>query len=100
MPRRSVLTVIERAELLALPIDDLERAQHFTFSDSDLAIIHQRRGEGNRVDFAAQLCWLRSLSVLFILFRELAPTWTHRHLSTPRVSCQRRLPAPPRIAGL
>ena len=61
MSRRPVLTVIEREELLALPADDLDRVQHFTFSDSDLAIICQRRGEGNRLGFAAPLCYLRSL---------------------------------------
>ena len=59
MPRRPVLTVIEREELLALPVDELECAQHYTLSDSDLAIIRQRRGEENRLGFAVQLCYLR-----------------------------------------
>jgi len=59
MPRRPVLTVIERQELLALPSDAVQRVQHFTLTDSDLAIIRQRRGEGNRLGFAAQLCYLR-----------------------------------------
>ena len=59
MPRRPVLTVIERQELLALPTDAVQRVQHFTLTDSDLAIIRQRRGEGNRLGFAAQLCYLR-----------------------------------------
>jgi hypothetical protein len=52
MPRRPVLTVIERQELLALPTDAVQRVQHFTLTDSDLAIIRQRRGEGNRLGFA------------------------------------------------
>ena len=30
MPRRPVLTIIEREELLALPVDELERVQHYT----------------------------------------------------------------------
>ena len=59
MPRRPVLTVIDREELLALPVDELERVQHYTLSDSDLAIIRERRGEGNRLCFAVQLCCLR-----------------------------------------
>jgi len=59
MPRRPVLTVIDREELLALPVDELERVQHYTLSDSDLAIIRERRGEGNRLGFAVQLCYLR-----------------------------------------
>ena len=58
MPRRPVLTVIEREELLALPVDALERVQHYTLSDSDLAIIRQRWGEENRLVFAVQLCYL------------------------------------------
>ena len=56
MPRPPVLTVIERQELLALPTDAVQRVQHFTLTDSDLAIIRQRRGERNRLGFAAQLC--------------------------------------------
>ncbi|MFM9921335.1 Tn3 family transposase [Lacisediminihabitans sp. H27-G8] len=59
MPRRPVLTVIERDELIALPIDELARVQHYTLSDSDLAIIRQRRGDENRLGFAVQLCYLR-----------------------------------------
>lgn len=59
MPRRPVLTVIEREELLALPVDELARVQHYTLSDSDLAIIRQRRGDENRLGFAVQLCYLR-----------------------------------------
>ena len=59
MPRRPVLTVIERQELLALPADAVQRVKHFTLTDSDLAIIRQRRGDGNRLGFAAQLCYLR-----------------------------------------
>lgn len=59
MPRRPVLTVIEREELLALPVDELGRVQHYTLSDSDLAIIRQRRGDENRLGFAVQLCYLR-----------------------------------------
>ncbi|TFB71686.1 Tn3 family transposase [Cryobacterium sp. Hz9] len=50
---------MERGELLALPVDALERVQHYTLSDSDLAIIRQRRGEENRLGFAVQVCYLR-----------------------------------------
>ena len=59
MPRRSVLTTTERAGLIAFPITDDEFVQHYTFSESDLAAIRQRRGKHNRFGFAVQLCYLR-----------------------------------------
>ena len=37
--------------------DDLIRL--YTFSDPDLALIHQHRGAANRLGFAIQLCCLR-----------------------------------------
>ncbi|WP_337219415.1 DUF4158 domain-containing protein, partial [Vibrio parahaemolyticus] len=37
--------------------DDLIR--HYTFNDTDLSIIRQRRGPANRLGFAVQLCYLR-----------------------------------------
>ena len=64
MPRRSILSAAERESLLALPDikDDLIR--HYTFSDSDLSIIRQRRGPANRLGFAVQLCYLRFPGVI------------------------------------
>lgn len=59
MPRRSVLTATEREQLLAFPDDAQQRIQHYTLSDSDLAMIRERRGQGNRLGFALQLCYLR-----------------------------------------
>jgi hypothetical protein len=48
MPRRSILSTAERDGLLALPggRDDLIR--HYTFSETDLSLIRQRRGPANR----------------------------------------------------
>jgi TnpA family transposase len=59
MPRRSILSTAERDGLLALPggRDDLIR--HYTFSETDLSLIRQRRGPANRLGFAVQLCYLR-----------------------------------------
>lgn len=37
--------------------DDLIR--YYTFNDSDLSLIRQRRGDANRLGFAVQLCLLR-----------------------------------------
>jgi len=45
--------------LLALPDTKDELIRHYTFSDTDLSIIRQRRGPANRLGFAVQLCYLR-----------------------------------------
>jgi hypothetical protein len=59
MPRRSILSAAERESLLALPDTNEELIRHYTFSESDLSIINQRRGAANRLGFAVQLCYLR-----------------------------------------
>ena len=59
MPRRNLLTPAERTSLLAFPATDDESIQHYTFSESDLSVIRQRRGSHNRLGFAVQLCYLR-----------------------------------------
>jgi TnpA family transposase len=59
MPRRSLLTPAERAELLAFPDTDDELVRHYAFSEPDFSVIRQRRGDHNRLGFAMQLCALR-----------------------------------------
>src|SRR5947209_10578342 len=59
MPRRSILSASERGSLLALPDSRDELIRRYTFSESDLSIVRQRRGEANRLGFAVQLCYLR-----------------------------------------
>lgn len=59
MPRRSVLSAPDRAALLACPDEDAERIRLYTFSETDLALIRQRRGDANRLGFAVQLALLR-----------------------------------------
>ena len=59
MPRRSLLTSVERTGLLAFPATDDELIQHYTFAEADLSVIRQRRGSHNRLGFAVQLCYLR-----------------------------------------
>jgi TnpA family transposase len=59
MPRRSVLTPAERVGLLAFPTTGDELIRYYTFSESDLSAIRQRRGNHNRLGFAVQLCYLR-----------------------------------------
>jgi len=71
MPRRSILSTAEREGLLALPDMEDQFIRHYTFSQSDLSVIRQRRGNHNRLGFAVQLCCLRYPSL--ILPTEAAP---------------------------
>ena len=64
MPRRSILSAAERESLLALPDTKDELIRHYTFSESDLSILRQRRGPANRLGFAVQLCYLRFPGVI------------------------------------
>jgi TnpA family transposase len=59
MPRRSILSTAERENLLALPDTQEDLIRHYTFSEADLSLIRQRRGDANRFGFAVQLCLLR-----------------------------------------
>ena len=59
MPRRSILSAAERTRLLTLPDTEDEWIRHYTFSEADLSLIRQRRGDANRRGFAVQLCLLR-----------------------------------------
>lgn len=59
MPRRSILSTNDRASLSALPDTKDEFIRRYTFSESDLSLIRQRRGDANRLGFAVQLCLLR-----------------------------------------
>ncbi len=59
MPRRSILSATERDTLLALPESQDDLIRYYTFNDSDLSLIRQRRGDANRLGFAVQLSLLR-----------------------------------------
>ena len=59
MPRRSILSASERESLLTLPDTKNDLIRYYTFNDTDLSIIRQRRGPANRLGFAVQLCYLR-----------------------------------------
>lgn len=51
MPRRSILSITEKQSLIALPDNQAEFIRHYSFSESDLSIIRQRRGDANRLGF-------------------------------------------------
>lgn len=59
MARRSILSATERDSLLALPESQDDPILHYSFTESDLSMIRQRRGDANRIGFAVQLCLLR-----------------------------------------
>lgn len=59
MPRRSLLSANERESLLAFPESQDELIRHYSFTESDLALIRQRRGASNRLGFAVQMALLR-----------------------------------------
>ncbi|HFK4062634.1 TPA: DUF4158 domain-containing protein, partial [Escherichia coli] len=44
MPRRLILSATERDTLLALPESQDDLIRYYTFNDSDLSLIRQRRG--------------------------------------------------------
>lgn len=60
MPRRRLLTPVERIGLLAFSTTDDDLIRYYTFSEPDLSVIRQRRGNHNRLGFAVQLCYLLS----------------------------------------
>ncbi|WP_020201300.1 Tn3 family transposase [Cupriavidus sp. WS] len=64
MPRRTVLSTSERESLLAFPDSEDELIRHYTFNESDHALIRQRRGAANRLGFAVQLCYMRHPGIL------------------------------------
>lgn len=59
MPRRSILSDNERENLLNIPETKEELIRHYSFSESDLAIIYQHRRSENQLGFAVQLCYMR-----------------------------------------
>lgn len=59
MPRRSILSALERNSLLALPDNQDDLIRYYSFSEQDLSIIVQHRGAANRLGFAIQLCYMR-----------------------------------------
>jgi hypothetical protein len=59
VPRRSLLSAVERASLLAVPDTEDERIRRYALSERDHAVIQEKRGAHNRLGLAVQLCMLR-----------------------------------------
>ncbi len=49
MPRRSILSATERESLLTLPDAKDELIRHYTFNETDLSVIRQRRGAAESI---------------------------------------------------
>jgi hypothetical protein len=47
MPRCSLITVSEQTSLMALPENQDDLIRYYTFTESDFALIRQRRGDSN-----------------------------------------------------
>ena len=59
MALRPVLSTGERDALLVIPAGSDELASYYTLSEADLSLVRQRRGQGNKLGFAAHLSLLR-----------------------------------------
>jgi TnpA family transposase len=59
MPPRTLLSSEQRARLFSIPTDPAEMTRYYVLDADDLALVGARRGAGNRMGFAVQLCALR-----------------------------------------
>lgn len=59
MTFHSILSSTERTSLLNLPDNQNELIRYYTFNETDLSLIRQRRGDHNRIGFAVQLSLFR-----------------------------------------
>jgi hypothetical protein len=59
MPRRELLTSLERLELLAFPTDQGELIRLHALTKADIAFIRQHRGDHNRLGIAVLMSYLR-----------------------------------------
>jgi TnpA family transposase len=59
MPRRTILNPTDCKGLFGLPESPDDMIRCYSFSEADISMIRQRRGDHNRIGFAVQLCYLR-----------------------------------------
>jgi len=74
MPRRSLLSIIEQSKLFSLPENEEDLIRYYTLNEPDLSLVRQRRGDGNRLGFAVQLCLLRYPG--YMLYSDMVVTET------------------------
>ena len=68
MPRQIILSALEREALLASPVNRDELIRWYTFSEPDVALIRQRRGDA-MIRVQVFLCGLTSAQVANHPFR-------------------------------
>ena len=73
MPRRSILSAIERTSIYAVPDDMSDLITRFAFTEQDVTIIKSHRGAENRLGFAVQLAYIRFPGVMLGVDEEPAP---------------------------
>ncbi|MGG5170577.1 Tn3 family transposase [Pseudarthrobacter sp. J1738] len=86
MALRSLLTPAERSQIVAIPTRAEDLAAHYTLSDADMSLIRQRRGDTNRLGFAAQLALLRHPGIALAEDTEVPPellSWLASRLVVP-----------------
>lgn len=59
MPRRSVLSELEKQSLLSIPTELSEMSKYYLLSEADISIINQKRGNHNKLGFALLLICMR-----------------------------------------
>jgi TnpA family transposase len=59
MPRRSILTEFEQNTLFSIQSEISDMSKYYLFSEADLSIIKQKRGNNNKLGFSVLLCCLR-----------------------------------------
>lgn len=59
MPRRSVLSELEKQSLLTIPTTFPELSNYYLLSETDISIINQKRGNHNKLGFALLLICMR-----------------------------------------
>ena len=74
MPRRSILSAAERAEIYAPPDSVLEMTTRYEFNAQDFTLIRSHLGAQNRLDFAVQLAYMRFPGVMLAIDEEPAVT--------------------------
>ncbi len=65
MPRKNVLSELDKQLLLNIPPDFLELSKNYLLSETDIALINQKRGNHNKLGFALLLCCIRYPGIAF-----------------------------------
>ena len=65
MPRKNVLSELDKQLLLNIPSDFSELSKYYLLSEIDIALINQKRGTYNKLGFAFLLCCIRYPGIAF-----------------------------------